>query len=134
MHYFTEIKLAMIIWVWVIVAFIFIASLVAYSVGRDIIRNWAAFLVLKAKTSYQFQNAFILDGRNCQIKSMRPTEVVVLDIDTLDERALSTPDFKKAHVWRNPPTRRVWNEVERDSHREAIKEKTKENWTKNKNG
>ena len=130
MDFLTELKIAAVFWIWLIGIILVAATLVGYSVGKDIIKNLAAYVVLKAKTSYQFQNSFIMDGKSCQIKFLRPMEVVVIDVDTLDERYMSPPEFKKEVIWRHPPERRVWTEEERKAYREILKQKSKIKWNK----
>lgn len=131
MEFWTVVKITGAVWAVVLSILFVVFSFIGYFIGREAIKNASAFLILKIKTSYQFQNSFVMDGRNCAIKHMSVTEVIVVDVDSLDERHMTTLDFKRQEVWKKPPVRRKWSEEERKVHQEQLKEIAGKGWDKN---
>ena len=99
--------------------------ILAFFLFKDFAINFLYWIVIKLNTSYQFQNNFIMDGKNCQVVQISVQNVFITDLDTGDIIQIRNKDFVDKDIWHKPPQRRKWSEEEREVHREKIKDKKK---------
>jgi len=95
--------------------------------AKDTVSNLSAYIRIKLKTHYQFQNTLDIEGRQCQVKRIDFTEVEIIDVDTQKTRTMSTREFRDLTVWRNPPRREAWTQAERDERNRMEKDRLKNN-------